>query len=249
MNAVVDPRELKLRPNPGLAYAPVERLHPNMSPSVFAALRDAIAARTRPTVLEAGIGISTYHLVAQMRETGGLYVGVEHNRHWFEIVEQWVRRLLSRHAKEELLEERRTVGGLKPMYGEQALLAIETTFRAGALTVRLLLRQCTGQTGDGTVEEFYEYLQALAEPADVAIVDGRARVAVLERLARERLIAPGGLLFLHDARPYRAAALRCFPGGTFLDGHGGFKNALRPDQAARDFVPEEAYLWEAPRRA
>jgi predicted O-methyltransferase YrrM len=248
MTAVVDPVRLKLRPDPALAAADVERLGPNMSPNVFDALRAAIAARPRPTVLEAGIGISTYHLVGQLRTAGGTYVGIEHNRHWFEIVEQWVRRLLVRHAKEEPLEEVRRVAGLKPMYYEKPLLAVETAFFAGPLTVRLLLRQCTGQTGDGTAEEFHEYLAALTGPADVAIVDGRAREPALVRLAEARVLAPGGLLFLHDARQYREAALRRFPGGTFLDGRGGFKNALRPDQAPRDFVPEEAYLWEAPRR-
>jgi hypothetical protein len=246
MNSVVDPVELKHRPDRSLAKANLEELKPNMSPNVFAALREAIAGFERPSVVETGIGISTYHLCEQLRTTGGVYLGIEHNRGWFEIVEAWVYKLLVRHAKQVPVEQVRVIGALQPRYFPKPLLAVDTTFRAGPLTVTLLLRQAISQTGDGTAEEFHEYVEAVAGPVDVAIVDGRARVPTLTRLAEPGLMNAGGLLFVHDAKTYRDALSHWFPGGEFLDGQGGFKNDLRPDQVAKEFVEQEAYLWRAP---
>jgi hypothetical protein len=60
------------------------------------------------------------------------------------------------------------------------------------------------------------------------------------------VLAPGGILFLHDARGYKDQVSSLFPGGVLLEGRGGFKNALRPEQIAVNVVPEEAYLWQAP---
>lgn len=246
MNSVVDPVELKYRPDRSLAQADVDRLQPNMSPNVFAALTEAVVARERPSVVETGIGISTYHLCERLRTTGGVYLGIEHNRGWFEIVESWVYKLLARHAKQVPVEQVRVIGGLQPRYSPKPLLAVDTTFRAGPLTVTLRLRQAISQTGDGTAEEFHEYVEALTGPVDVAIVDGRARVPTLTRLAERGLIGPGGLLFVHDAKTYREPLSRLFPGGDFLDGRGGCKNDLRRDQIAKEFVEQEAYLWRAP---
>ena len=247
MPTVVDARELKHRPDHSLASADVETLQPNMSPSVFDALKEAIASYDRPTLIETGIGISTYHLCNQLRTVGGTYLGIEHNRGWFEIVEVWIYRLLATHAKQTPVEQTRVIGALQPKYYSKPLLYVDSIFRAGPLTVTLLLRQAIGQTGDGTAEEFHEYLEAISEPADVAIVDGRARVPTLTRLAERAIIRPGGLLFLHDAKAYRDIVQELFPGGSFLDGRGGFKNDLRPDQVPVAVVPNEAYLWRAPR--
>lgn len=246
MNAVVDPIELKCRPDHSLASADVDALYPNMSPNVFGELKAAIASYRNPTVIETGIGISTYHLCNQLRSTGGTYLGIEHNRRWFEIVDAWIYRLLAKHAKQVPIEQSRVTGALRSDYYPAPMLCVDSAFRAGPLTVILLLRQATGQTKDGTAEEFHEYLEAIAGPADVAIVDGRARVPTLARLAERAIIRPGGLLFLHDAKTHRDIARELFPGGSFLDGRGGFKNVLRPDQLAKDFVPQEAYLWRAP---
>lgn len=246
MNAVVDPITLKHRPDRHLATVDVARLQPNMSPNVFAALQTAIAGYEAPRIVETGIGISTYHLCDRLRDGGGAYLGIEHNRGWFEIVEAWISKLLLKHAKQVPLEQVRRIGPLQPAHYDKPLLAIDSVFRAGALEVTLLLRQAVSQTGDGTAEEFHEYLEAIAGAADVAIVDGRARVPTLRRLADRALIRPGGTVFVHDAKSYRDLAPKLFPGGAFLDGQGGFKNDLRQDQAAKDFVPQEAYLWRAP---
>lgn len=246
MNAVVDPIELKCRPDHSLASADVDALYPNMSPNVFGELKAAIASYRNPTVIETGIGISTYHLCKQLRSTGGTYLGIEHNRGWFEIVEAWIYRLLAKHAKQVPVEQSRLMGALQSDSYPKPLLCVDSVFRAGPLTVILKLRQASGQTGDGTAEEFHEYLEAIAGPADVVIVDGRARVPTLRRLAERAIIRPGGLLFIHDAMTYRDLAPELFPDGRFLEGHGGFKNDLRPDQVAKDFVPQEAYLWRAP---
>ncbi len=246
MNAVADPVMLKHRPDLSLAYADVKGLQPNMSPTVFTALQEAIATVQRPTILETGIGLSTYHLCDQLRKGGGTYIGVEHNWGWFEVVEAWIRRLLTLHAGGVPVEQRRFIGPLQPKYYPKPVLHVDSLFAAGPLTITLLLRQATGLTGDGTAEEFHEYLEAIAGPVDVAIVDGRARIPTLERIAAQRVLRPGGMLFLHDAATYRKVAETLFPGGRFLEGRGGFKNALRPDQAARSLVPDEAYLWRMP---
>jgi hypothetical protein len=246
MNAVADPMTLKHRPDRQLASVDVDRMQPNMSPNVFAALQHAIGAYERPRIVETGIGISTYHLCEQIRTRGGTYLGVEHNRGWFEIVEAWIYKLLLRHAKQVRVEQSRVIGALEPAYQAKPLLFIDSIFRAGPLAITLLLRQAMTQTGDGTAEEFHEYLEAITGPVDVVIVDGRARVPTLTRLAERALIGPGGTLFIHDAKTYRDIAQDLFPGGDFLNGQGGFKNALRQDQPAKGFVPQEAYLWRAP---
>ncbi len=53
--------------------------------------------------------------------------------------------------------------------------------------------------GDGTAEEFRSYLRAANEgaPYDLIFIDGRARAACLD--AAWDLLAPGGIVILHDA--------------------------------------------------
>lgn len=243
----VDPRILKHEPDASLALAEIDALQPNMSPTVFQTLLDVVGGYRTPTILESGIGISTYHLCRQLQAQGGALIGVEHNAHWFGIIEAWILRLLTRTASAVPLEQHRRTCSLVPHGADRPLIAVDSTFLSGPLTVTLLLRQATGQTGDGTLEEFYDYVHAVNGTADVIVVDGRARLPLLERIRAERMVAPGGTLFLHDAPTYRDGALARFPGGRFLDGRGGFKNAFRPDQEAKPFMPQEAFVWTAPR--
>lgn len=247
MTVAVSPNELKHNPPMDVARADVAPLQPAMSPNVFAALKAAVAGYPCPTVVETGIGISTYHLCEQLRTAGGTYVGIESNRGWWSIVEAWIARLLTAHAKQAPLEQVRRIWPLQPRHYPKPLLAMDSTFRAGALTAILRLRQPTGLTGDGTAEELDDYIQAVEGPAQVVIVDGRARLPILDRIVERGILAPGGLLFVHDARSFREVLTARFPGGRFLDGEGGFTNAFRPERAPIPHVPQEAYFWTAPR--
>lgn len=240
---VVDPKLLKHRPSRALADLDIGKLHPGMSPNVFGMLKRVIQTKVHPRVIEFGIGVSTYHLVDCLRGTEATYIGIEHNRSWFDIVEHWVSRLLTRHAKTLPLAQSRQVGPRQPKFFSRPLLSIDSRFTAGDLTVQLLLRQNVGLTGDGTEQEFYEYVQAGSGLADVVIVDGRARVPVLNHIHQTHILAPEGILFVHDAAGYQEHLKDVFPDGTFLEGRGGLKNPLRPDQRAVPCVPHEAYVW------
>lgn len=68
------------------------------------------------------------------------------------------------------------------------------------------------ENGDGTYADFQEYVEYPARfaPFDFILVDGRAREACL-RKARE-LLAPGGVVVLHDAnRRFLSQAWELFP--------------------------------------
>lgn len=239
-------KDLKYRPDRSLAFAAVEGLAPGMSPNVFASVRDAMVRQHAPTVIEIGLGVSTYHFIALLLGRGGTYIGIEHNRGWFEIVELWIRRLLTGQAKRSPVEETRVIGALQPRYSEKPMIYVDSSFRTAHVAVHLRLRQSPSITGDGTEEEFHEYLEAVRGPANVVIIDGRARASVIKRVVESSLLTPGGMLVVHDAHEYEAAIDAYAPGGTYMDGVGGFGNAFVANQPVERLVPREAYVWTAP---
>ena len=74
-------------------------------------------------------------------------------------------------------------------------------------------------TGDGDARSFAAYLAAAdaGAPYDLIFIDGRARAACLKRA--HRLLAPGGVVILHDANRagYRAATSAFVHQSLFLD--------------------------------
>src|SRR5439155_2494579 len=73
---------------------------------------------------------------------------------------------------------------------------------------------------DGLYEEFADYVSAPLEGRfDVVLVDGRARTSCLKRVHHDNLLAPGGVLFLHDAhRPSQQEALQLFSTWSYVRG-------------------------------
>jgi hypothetical protein len=73
---------------------------------------------------------------------------------------------------------------------------------------------------DGLYVQFAEYVSApLPGQFDVILVDGRARTSCLKRSHHDGLLAPGGVLFLHDAhRPSLQEALELFRPWSFVRG-------------------------------
>ena len=73
---------------------------------------------------------------------------------------------------------------------------------------------------DGLYEEFADYVSApLDGRFDVVLVDGRARTSCLKRVHYDRLLAPGGVLFLHDAhRPSQQEGLQLFSTWSYVRG-------------------------------
>lgn len=73
---------------------------------------------------------------------------------------------------------------------------------------------------DGSYFEFADYVSVPLEGQfDVILVDGRARTSCLKRVYYQSLLAPGGILFLHDAhRPAYIEGLRLFGQWSFIRG-------------------------------
>jgi len=73
---------------------------------------------------------------------------------------------------------------------------------------------------DGLYAEFADYVSVPLEGQfDVILVDGRARTSCLKRIHHDDLLAPGGVLFLHDAhRPSQHEALQLFRTWSFVRG-------------------------------
>jgi hypothetical protein len=76
---------------------------------------------------------------------------------------------------------------------------------------------------DGLYAEFADYVSApLDGQFDVVLVDGRARTSCLKRVHHDRMLKPGGVLFLHDAhRPSQQEALRLFGTWSYVRGLRG----------------------------
>ena len=73
---------------------------------------------------------------------------------------------------------------------------------------------------DGLYEEFADYVSAPLEGRfDVVLVDGRGRTSCLKRVHHDHLLAPGGVLFLHDAdRPSQQEGLQLFSTWSYVRG-------------------------------
>ncbi len=102
---------------------------------------------------------------------------------------------------------------------------------------------------DGSYYEFADYVSvALEGQFDVILVDGRARTSCLKRVHHEGLVAPGGILFLHDAhRPAYVEALRLFGTWSFIRGSGDTTDRDTTDRAQGEQIEEGAHSPSPPR--
>ena len=91
---------------------------------------------------------------------------------------------------------------------------------------------------DGLYAEFADYVSVPLEGQfDVVLVDGRARTSCLKRVHHDRMLKPGGVLFLHDAhRPSQQEALQLFSTWSYVRGLRG----AQPDGAwsGEDFAAD-----------
>ena len=67
--------------------------------------------------------------------------------------------------------------------------------------MKLKLRRGYPRTdsGDRALEDFSEYVNAVDEPGDVVIVDGKARKACINHILDKNLVKPGGMCVLFEA--------------------------------------------------
>ena len=91
---------------------------------------------------------------------------------------------------------------------------------------------------DGLYEEFADYVSApLDGRFDVVLVDGRARTSCLKRVHHDHLLAPGGVLFLHDAdRPSQQEGLQLFSTWSYVRGAAFRTKTRQVERKARRFL-------------
>lgn len=192
-------------------------------------LKDIIEGYQCPSVLEYGMGISTYHICKMLLHSRGSYEGIEHNTSWFKIVEHWIQLLLSienRDSKSSLS----TRLSLKQKSGLSQLMNLDVISKKGNFKIKLSLRPVEDFSGDGLIEDFYDYVTAPSSEYDVVIVDGRCRNGALRWILEKDMIKKGGTLILHDAcQKIYDDGISLFPDGRYIDGRGGFKNPLNPE--------------------
>ena len=95
---------------------------------------------------------------------------------------------------------------------------------------------------DGLYEEFADYVSAPLEGRfDVVLVDGRARTSCLKRVHHDHLLAPGGVLFLHDAdRPSQQEGLQLFSTWSYVR---GTSNVPDEDSPGEEEGPTPPQVW------
>jgi hypothetical protein len=115
---------------------------------------------------------------------------------------------------------------------------------------------------DGLYQQFADYVSVPVEGQfDVILVDGRARTSCLKRVHYDEMLAPGGVLFLHDAhRPSQLEGLQLFRPWSYVRGSGDAARAgdERPEpplvrsgsslQHVEAVFDRELYFYEAPTR-
>jgi hypothetical protein len=93
---------------------------------------------------------------------------------------------------------------------------------------------------DGLYQEFADYVSApLDGRFDVVLVDGRARTSCLKRVHHDHLLAPGGVLFLHDAhRPSQQEGLQLFSTWSYVRGTGSVPEEDSPSREEGPTPPQ-----------
>jgi hypothetical protein len=234
---------LKRNPPFDFAYMDVDYAAPSMSPNIWSTTMDIIEKYQNPSVLEYGLGISTYHICKTLFHSEGSYEGLEHNTSWFKIVEHWIQLLLAaenRDSKTSLSTR------LSPKQHSDSppLMNQDVIFNKGRFQIKLSLRPVEDYTGDGLLKDFYDYVTAPSSEYDVVIVDGRCRNGTLWWISEKEMVKKGGTLILHDAyQKIYNEGISLFPAGRYIDGRGGFKNPLNPEQHPDMFRSQEAYIW------
>lgn len=234
---------LKKKPKFDFTNVEIDNIAPSMSPNIWLTLQDIIKRYRNPSVLEYGMGVSTYHICKMLLHSKGSYEGIEHNISWFKIVEHWIQLLLAveNHNSKTCLS---THLSLKQNSNSSLLLNQDVISNEENFQIILSLRPVADYSEDGLLEDFYDYVTAPSSEYDLVIVDGRCRNGALRWISEKGKIKKGGTLIIHDAyKKIYAEGISLFPDGSYIDGRGGYKNPLNPEQHPEIFVPKEAYIW------
>lgn len=234
---------LKRNPLFDFAHMDIDNIAPSMSPNIWLTTKDIIKGYQSSSVLEYGMGISTYHICKMLLHSRGSYEGIEHNTSWFKIVEHWIQLLLATENQDSK-PSLSTRLSLKQNSGSSPLMNQDVISNKGNFQIKLSLRPVEHFSGDGILEDFYDYVTAPSGDYDVVIVDGRCRNGTLRWILEKDMIKKGGTLILHDAyQKIYDDGISLFPDGRYIDGRGGFKNPINPEQHPDMFRSKEAYIW------
>lgn len=230
---------------------------PWMSPNVWEMIVAHYRSQKTPAIFEYGTGASSLWHISTLLVQGGKYVGVEHDTAWFSRVIGAVLELGIKQQLDLMYEGEPLGGG-----GYDAHFVLRGSQKVECV-VTLKLRPPT-RSGE-TQERFAEYVQALTEPCDVIIVDGRARRECVNYVLNNYFIKPGGLLVLMEAgrgqegwlgypalkgeSDYQPEVNRMLAlGGKMVDGNGlarwgAIKQKGLPSSVSYEFPCEACFLY------
>ena len=173
---------------------------PWCSPNVWHDILRFYRNRHRPVVFEFGCGVSTLHHIRALLPCGGTYIGVESDPVWYaRVVAAVLAESIGRGNRVELVG--REGGSPASSVGDLDRRILIKGPADSICTVDLRLRpeDREGATAAGAAGAWAPYVEALREPCDVLIIDGKARKACVNRALDRNLIKPGGLLVLFEA--------------------------------------------------
>lgn len=167
---------------------------PWTSPNVWNMIVDTYSDKTYSEIYEYGLGSSTIWHLRNLFRQGGKYSGVEHDESWYWEVVKAVLMLASNESPSVCFE------GTASAKGYDANIKMLAS-SGNECAVHLIFRppQNRGNDADGTVAEFRYYIEAINQPCDVVIVDGRSRKACVNYVLDNHYLKLNGLLALFEA--------------------------------------------------
>lgn len=217
--------------------------YPFSSPNVWNNVVSVYKDKDYPAIFEYGCGISSIHHVRNLLAgRGGSYTAVEHDRSWFANV--------CTALGQFFLREGHPFAATAECHGAaRSEFHLQVSSPANKhVQILLHYRASDGgfKAGEGTAEQFGEYINAVGQSAhDLIVVDGRARKACVHHVLDNDLLKPGGSLALFEAgrgtaewlgratcqgaEDYQPAVQRMQKlGATLLDGMGYFSWPIGP---------------------
>lgn len=181
----------------------LEDQFPWCSPNVWQELTAVYSQIETPILFEYGVGTSTIWHIRNLRAMGGAYAGVEHDADWYvrvlnAILADSVRCGLNVECVVSNLNDS-SLSEHDPLACD-AHISVSGTGVMGC-TVKLHLRppRNRGNDTDGTLAEFAEYVRTPLRPADLVVIDGRARKACVQHILDTALVRDGGAMVLFEA--------------------------------------------------
>jgi hypothetical protein len=173
---------------------------PWCSPNTFDLIVAAYRRTPSPYVHEYGSGASTLWHLKVLLTTGGTLVSVEHDAKWALRVSDAAKEILPNPFPINAHTVRNGRQPGSPRSGSEIEFCTRAT-NGVELRFALKVRPPDGRRldPDGTADEFRDYVFSLDRPADIVIVDGRARKACVRHVLDNQLLRSGGSLALFEA--------------------------------------------------